>query len=231
MDFDTLIFLLAAGYALLQWMIRGVRKASGQNGGQQPDVPVEQAEQAVRRQRRLEQLKARRQQRIEARRAEPSVARQPSPQKPVARSRQDQQLEEFRRTMEQLLGVRTGPEQGPLGRRGGVILEPDEDVEEIETLEEMPEVVSLETGSERAARVRFDQDDQAEALVQRRIKAAEARSGAITRADHARFDQTIRTPQEPIQVHRTRKKVPRGTGSIREAFLWAEILGPPISRR
>ena len=231
MDFDTLIFLLAAGYALFQWMIRGIRKASSQNSGEPADVSVDQAEVAVRRQRRLEQLKARRQQRIEVRQADRRVVRQPAPPQPVARSPQEQQLEEFRRTMERLLGVRTGPEQGPLGRRGGVVLEPDEDVEEIETLEEMPEVVSLETGSERAARVRFDQDDQAEALVQRRIKAAEARSGAITRADHARFDQTIRAPQEPIQVHRTRKKVPRGSGSIREAFLWAEILGPPVSRR
>ena len=230
MDFDTLIFLLAAGYALLQWMIRGVRKASGQ-GGEQPDVSVEQAEQQVRRQRRLEQLKARRQERIDARQTQRATVRPPQPVQPVPRSRQEQQLEEFRRTMEQLLGVRTGPERGPLGRRGGVVLEPDEDIEEVDTLEEMPEVVSLATGSERTGRVVVDQDDQAAALVQRRIKAAEARSGAITRADHAKFDQTIRAAAAPIQVQRARKKVPRGTGSIREALVWAEILGPPVARR
>jgi hypothetical protein len=229
MEFDTLIFLLAAGYALLQWMIRGARKAAGQNS-QQPDVSVEQAEVAVRRQRRLEQLKARRQQRIDARQAE-RATRVSAPGHPVPQSRQEQQLEEFRRTMEQLLGVRTGPQSGPLGRRGGVILESDEDVEEVDTLEEEPEVVSLETGSERAARAVVDQDDQAEALVQRRIQAAQARSGALTRADHSKFDQAIRGAAQPIQVHRSRKKLPRRTGSIRDAFVWAEILGPPVARR
>ena len=226
MEFDTLILLLAAGYALLQWMIRGARKAAGQQG-EQPGATMEQAELEVRRHRRLEQLQARRQQRIDAR----QPRRRPSPAQPVPQSPQEQQLAEFRRTMERLLGVRTGPEQGPLGRRGGVVLEPDEDVEEIETLEEMPEVVTLETGGERAARVVVDQDDQAEALVQRRIKAAEARSGAITKDDHARFDKAIREAAQPIQVQRARRKIPRGTGSIREAFVWAEILGPPVARR
>jgi hypothetical protein len=229
-EFDTLILLLAAGYALLQWMIRGVRKAAEQAGGQDTDTGVEQAELEVRRRQRLEQLKARRQERIEARRQRTAVRSQPAP----AKTAQERQVEQFQRTLEQLLGVRTGPEAGPLGRRGGVELEPAEEIEDIESHDlDEPVVVSLETGDERAARVIYDQDTDAETLVQRRIAAGQARSGALTRADHSKFDQKIRTAgSEPIQVHRTRKaRRPGGTGSIRDAFVWTEILGPPVGRR
>jgi hypothetical protein len=228
-EFDTLIFLLAAGYALLQWMIRGVRKAAEQAGGQDTDTSMEPAELEVRRRQRLEQLKARRQERIEARRQRTGARSQPAP----AKTAQERQVEEFQRTLEQLLGVRTGPEAGPLGRRGGVELEPAEDLEEMETLEEEPQIVSLETGAERPARVIYDQDTEAEALVQRRIAAGQARSGALTKADHSRFDQKIRAAApEPIKLHRTRKaRLPRAGGSVRDAFVWSEILGPPVARR
>jgi hypothetical protein len=103
----------------------------------------------------------------------------------------------------------------------------DEDVEDRESLEEPEQVVSLETEVSRPARVRYDQDAGAESLVRRRIAAAEARSGAITRADHRKFDARIR--QEPADHTAVR---PRHTkAQLRKAVIWREILGPPVSER
>ena len=230
MEFDTLILLLAAGYALLQWMMRGIRKAAGGEVQPTESDSSEQAELKVRRPRRLEQLQARRQERIAARASRPQA-------KPKARSQQEEAMQDFRREMERLLGIRTGPEAGPLGRSGGVELEGAEEIEDREVLEVEPEVVSLELGGERPGRVVVDQDDDAEALVQRRIVAAQMRSGELTRADHARFDQRIRARPAATPPARGRPAPPVAPGTpltgsaLRNAFIWAEILGPPGGRR
>lgn len=226
MEFDTLILLLAAGYALLQWLIRGVRKAT-REVDQQPDTSMEQAELEVPRRTRLERLQARRLERMAAR----------PPGKTAAQPPRDHAVEEFRREMERLLGVKPESQAGPLGRSGGVVLEPAEEIEELEVRETEPEVVSLETGGERAERVLVDHDDQAEALVQRRIAAAETRAGALTKADHIRFDQRIRT--EPARTTPAQRRVaapvepgaPLTGNALRNAMIWSEILGPPVGRR
>ena len=111
-----------------------------------------------------------------------------------------------------------------------------EEVEDREVLEVEPEVVSLDMEGERPLRVLVDQDDDAEALVQRRIAAAQSRSGQLTRADHARFDQRIRAqPSVTAPVQRLEPPVAPGTpltgSALRNAFIWAEILGPPGGRR
>jgi hypothetical protein len=228
MEFDTLILLLVGGYALLQWLIRGARKGKG--GGaeeQQPDAAMKQAELEVRVRTRLERLQAKRQARITAR----------APDKTAARSPRDQATEQFRSAMEQLFGVRIEGQGGPLGRSRGVLLEPAEEIEDLEVLEAEPEVVSLETGGERLERVVVDHDDQAEALVQRRIAAGEARSGALTKADHTRFDQRIRTaPARPLPAQARfalppEPAAPYTRSALRSAVIWAEILDPPVSRR
>ena len=74
----------------------------------------------------------------------------------------------------------------------------------------------------RRPRVEIDQDEGAEALVQRRIKAAEARNREFSEADHESFHQRIR-PSE------TKAAASRGpsTAQLRQALVWREILGPP----
>jgi hypothetical protein len=102
----------------------------------------------------------------------------------------------------------------------------DEDVEDRESLEEPERVVSLETEVKRPARVPYDQDSGAEDLVRRRIAAAEARSGALTKADHKAFDTRVR--QEPADHTAVRGYTP---AQLRDAIVWREILGPPVSER
>ena len=103
---------------------------------------------------------------------------------------------------------------------------PEEDVEEIGSLEAEPEVVSLENEVKREARVRVDQDDEAAEFETRRIQAAAARDHARTKADHVAFDQRIR--QEPAEHTGTRGYTAQ---QLRDAMVWREVLGPPVSLR
>jgi hypothetical protein len=102
----------------------------------------------------------------------------------------------------------------------------DEDVEERASLEQPERVVSLEREVRRPQRVEYDQDSGAEELVRRRIAAAEARSGPLRRADHKAFDARIR--QEPADHTAVRRYTP---AQLRDAIVWREILGPPVSER
>ncbi len=152
-----------------------------------------------------------------------SQSRQPSvrdPQSDTTRregSRLEQVLRQLERSLEQA-GSTSRPVRVPL---------PDaEAVEERESLEMEPEVVSLEREVRRAPRREFTQDDDAEQLVARRITAASVRDSALTKADHAKFDSQIR--QEPADHTATRRHT---TEELRRAVVWREILGPPISLR
>jgi hypothetical protein len=101
-----------------------------------------------------------------------------------------------------------------------------EEVEERQTLETDPEVVSLEQEVRRPARPRLDRDERAEQIEEARVAAAQARSGALTRADHKAFDARIR--QEPADATAVRALSPE---QLRRAVIWREILGPPVSAR
>jgi hypothetical protein len=71
-----------------------------------------------------------------------------------------------------------------------------------------------------------DQDEESERVAARRIAAAEANSSSRTRADHRAFDARIR--QEPADKTATRAYTAR---QLRDAVVWREILGPPVSLR
>jgi hypothetical protein len=134
----------------------------------------------------------------------------------------EQLLRELERNLEQ-----AGAAQGRPTARLPVPPLPDaEDIEERDSLEVPARVVSLETEVRRPERVIYDQDTGAEALVRRRIAAAEARSGALTRADHKVFDQRIR--QQPAEHTAVRRYT---AAQLRDAMVWREILGPPVSER
>ena len=131
-------------------------------------------------------------------------------------SRLEQVLREFERALEQ---------RGPTGRPS-LPLPDDEDVEERESLETEPEVISLEREVRRAPRREFTQDADAEQLVARRITAASVRDSARTKADHIKFDAQIR--QEAADHTATRGYTAE---ELRRAVVWREILGPPVSER
>jgi hypothetical protein len=102
----------------------------------------------------------------------------------------------------------------------------EEDVEERDSLEEPEQVVSLETDVPRRERAEYDQDSEAEVIAQRRIAAARARDGALGKADHKAFHAKVR--QEVADHTAVRRYTP---AQLRDAIVWREILGPPVSER
>lgn len=102
-----------------------------------------------------------------------------------------------------------------------------EEVEDIETLEREAEVVSLEVEPTIFERPRGDASLEAQRLIQERVAAAERRNREWRLEDHRRFDQAIRAPM-PAPARRATMP---GTGSLREAIVWREILDKPVSLR
>ena len=102
----------------------------------------------------------------------------------------------------------------------------EEDVEDHRSLEAPERVVSLETEPQRQQRTRYDHDAEAEAIAGRRVAAARNRDRALSKADHKAFDEKIR--QEPADHTAVRRYTP---AQLRDAVVWREILGPPVSER
>lgn len=143
-----------------------------------------------------------------------------------ATQQEGSRLEQFLRELERNLDQAARGETQSPARIPAPPLPDDEDVEERDSLERPEQVVSLEMEVKRPARVKYDQDSGAEELVRRRIAAAEARSGPLTKADHRTFDTRIR--EEPADHTAVRRYTP---AQLRDAIVWREILGPPVSER
>jgi len=100
--------------------------------------------------------------------------------------------------------------------------------------EEVEEVISLEGGSLEVAeslenfddlhrrRPVVDHDEGAEAVVQRRIDAAEARNREHREVDHQAFHTRIREGEAAPGAAQRHSR-----SKLREAIIWREILGPP----
>lgn len=71
-----------------------------------------------------------------------------------------------------------------------------------------------------------DYDEEAQAVVQRRIDAAQARDNALTAKDHGAFDARIREAGPVAPVRPT-----MSVAELRRAFVWREVLGPPVGLR
>lgn len=100
-----------------------------------------------------------------------------------------------------------------------------EDVEERESLEEEPVIVSLETPVTIEEREMVDSDLEAQRLIASRLQAAEQRNRAWRLEDHKKFDARIRAAAPE-------KKLPAGrAAALRNAVVWREILGKPVSIR
>ncbi len=147
---------------------------------------------------------------------------QPGESPPDATQREGSRLEmvlrEFQRSLENAEMTARRQAEGPLPEV--------EDIEEPQSLEREPEIVSLEQEVRRPGRREYTQDAEAEQLVQRRITAAAARDTARTKADHFQFDERIR--KEPADQTGTRGYTAK---QLRDAVVWREILDPPVSER
>ncbi len=149
----------------------------------------------------------------EVRRAKRGPAGSPPPRRPVPRPRVQ--------PSRQPPGPAT--ERGPVGRRARAALPSAEEVEERESLEVEPQVVSYdELVGSRPARAVEDLDETAEAVVRRRIAEAEARNREHRPANHEAFHQKIAAdagaPMAPPRL---------SPAQLRSALVWREILGPP----
>jgi hypothetical protein len=107
---------------------------------------------------------------------------------------------------------------GPAGRRPDRALPRAEEVE--------PREQSLDVEPSRRERPVVDQDDQAEAIVAKRLEEASDHGRPLSAADHVAFDQRIR--QMPADKTAVRVYTP---AQLRDAIVWREILGPPVALR
>jgi hypothetical protein len=151
----------------------------------------------------------------------------PPPQPRLSGSTQSEgaRLEDLLRVLTEAAGVPTTT-GGPVERSRPTPLPSAEEVEDRETLEVEERIENLETVVRRTARREVDHDDEADAIVQRRILAAQERDGSLSRADHTAFDSRIRA----VVPDATRVAKPKNP-TLRQAIVWREILGRPISLR
>lgn len=125
--------------------------------------------------------------------------------------------------------ARAMDEKGPLGRHSKTRLPASEEFEDRTSLEEGGSIEvpgRLENLDEsRRRRVEVDQDEGAEALVQRRIQQAESRNRSFSESDHRAFHDKIKQPDAANPAPSLRLTA----GQLKTAFVWREILGPPKS--
>ena len=141
---------------------------------------------------------------------------------PDATQREGSQLEVLLRELGRTLEQGGRPPERPTVRP----LPPAKAKKPGRSLEAAPDARSLEVDPVRGERAVVDQDDEAERVVQQRRAAAEANSRPLSESDHQVFDQRIR--QEPADKTASRGYTAR---QLREAVVWREILGPPVSLR
>lgn len=115
--------------------------------------------------------------------------------------------------------------RGPLGRHSRTRLPAAEEVEERDSLDgKSLEVEERIENLDNRTRVLVDQDDQAGAIIQRRLDQAAARNREHRNTDHKAFDKRVReaAPESAPE----RRYTP---AQMRDAFVWREILSPPKS--
>ncbi len=94
-----------------------------------------------------------------------------------------------------------------------------------ESVEVAPVVVTRSLPVPAPSQAPVDFDDQAEALVRRRVDLAEARNREWRPADHAAFDAKIRKAKAAAPASSVARP------GLRQALIWSEVLRPPVSLR
>ena len=150
----------------------------------------------------------------------------PLPGRPDATQHEGTTLERMLRQLGADMEQLEGDQRGPMGRDARVELPAAEEVEEREVLD-LPVDRGERTPVAREIRAVVDHDEEAEALLERRLAVFEEHNRPRTMADHRAFDAKIRSAPAAVL-----KKTPRFTAhQIRQAIIWREILGPPLARR
>jgi hypothetical protein len=225
-DGMTGVIIFAVVYAIVSIMAKA-KQASQKGAGEGAGGD---AEEAAKQQRRAQQRLQQRQQ--QQQRPRPQQQRQVRPAPPAqsqsrpAGSTQSEgaRLEDLLRVLTEAAGVPTTT-GGPVERSRPAPLASDEEVEERESLEVEEQIENLETEGRRPARREVDHDDEAEAIVQRRIRAAQERDRSLSKVDHAAFDSRFRAVPDATRVAKPKN------ASLRQAIIWREILGPPVALR
>ncbi len=101
----------------------------------------------------------------------------------------------------------------------------DLDAGDRESVEVRPALVTRPLPVPVASQAPVDFDDQAEALVRRRVDLAEARNREWRPADHVAFDARIRQAKATLPAPTSERP------GLRQALVWSEVLGPPVSLR
>lgn len=222
---DELWLILVFFYLGATLFGRAMKKARGQTDG------AAAAEDAKLEQQRAER-EARRQAARRAARSRPQVIVSTPPE---GADRGTGGTQGEARTLEALfrgMGIEIElPESEPVARRRGPAPRPPlpepEDPEEARSLEgQSVEGEALDVEPGRVARSVVVADAGAEAVVRRRIEAAEARSHALGAADHAEFHRRI-TASPTAEKRRAAISL----SELRQAMVWREVLGPPLALR
>ncbi len=150
----------------------------------------------------------------------------PVPGRPDATQREGTTIERMLRQLGADMEQLEGDQRGPMGRDARVELPAAEEVEDLEVLD-LPVDRGERTPAAREIRAVVDHDEEAEALLERRLAVFEEHNRPRTMADHRAFDARIRPAPAAIL-----KKTPRFTADqIRQAIIWREIIGPPHALR
>ena len=150
----------------------------------------------------------------------------PRPPRPDASQREGERLEEL------LRGLQGRLEQGGAGTRGKTTIVIKRPVPAPGPVHQRPKPArSRAAEPEEAASLEapVDREAEAEAIERRRLEAVAARSQELTDADHAAFEARIREEDAAARARTTARRLT--AGQLREAFVWNEILGPPVALR
>jgi hypothetical protein len=167
----------------------------------------------------------------------------PPPRAPGADAtqREGQQLEEMLRQLEGRLGQREAGQRQPgqLAQRGtGQSRRAPVVIKRPSQLPPRPRPQPPGPARSRAEappadgvslEIPVDREAEAEAIERRRLEAVEARSQALTDADHAAFEARLQSqaaaPAAALSIRRLTAR------QLRDAFIWNEVLGPPVGLR
>ncbi len=239
-SFEGLI-ILAVIYFVLNLLSKAGKKQgqSSERPAELPDEPTPTQEEALSLEKILQEIERVKKEKAGGRRA--PVA-QPTAAPPVRRPgpppmRRPDPAPPRARTVAPRAGRPANPDRGPMGRHGKRPLESHEDIEERHSYDDagsLEVAESLEVLDEtrlRAPRRDRDHDDEAEAVVQGRIKAAASRNRAHTDQDHQDFHDRvlggeIGAPQTEAAKAAAARARTRAS-NLRRAVVWREILGPP----
>lgn len=237
-SFEGLI-ILAVIYFVLNLLSKAGKKQgrSTQEPADLPDEPTPTQEEALSLEKILKEIERVKQEKAAERRV-PTVQRQapPPPRRPAPPPMRRPQPSSP--TGRMASGRRKPPpssESGPLGRHGQRPLESHEEVEERESFDDgrsLEVEESLEVLDEsrlRPVRQEEDRDDEAEGIVQRRVKAAESRNRAHSDQDHREFHDRVTKGEigAPQTEAAGAAKARSSASNLRRAVVWREILGPP----